>query len=214
MSGAGREAGFTLLEVVIGAALLGMMMLLLTGSLRIGAESWDAGEERMARASRLFVVENFLRSHIGSLLPVVVPRGNGELEPPLQGGPDFLEYVAPLPEQVQAAGLYRFRLYLSKNGERQDLRVAIIPYRSGPDKGETIETLDDLPLVEGVAAFKLAYLPLVAQNPGLLGRGDPPKWTEEWRNPQLPALIKVEIEPENEEPWPTLVVAPKTQILR
>ena len=54
------DDGFTLIEVLIGTALLGMMMLVLTGSLRIGAESWEAGEERMVKASRLYVVEGFL----------------------------------------------------------------------------------------------------------------------------------------------------------
>ncbi len=208
------EAGFTLLEVVIGAALMGIMMLLLTGSLRIGAESWDAGEERMAKASRLFIVENFLRSHIGSLLPISGTKKNGDMDPAFRGGLDFLEYVAPLPEQVKAGGLYRFRLYVSKNGEHKALRMAVIPYQSGPDKGETVEPLDDLALVEDIAKFTVVYLPLVIQSPSPLAPREEVKWVEEWENPQLPALIKLDIEPANEERWPTLVIAPKTQMLR
>ena len=58
-----HDRGFTLIEVLLATTLLGIMMLLLTGSLRIGADSWEAGEERMAKASRLFIVESFLRRH-------------------------------------------------------------------------------------------------------------------------------------------------------
>lgn len=214
------QSGFTLLEVTIGAALLGIMMLLLTGSLRVGAESWDAGEEKMAKASRMFVAQNFLRAHVGSLLPVAATRKDGELEPPVMGGPDSLEYVAPLPDQIKAGGLFRFRLYLDKKGEHQDLRVTITPYRTGPQQqqglgqNEKVEPLDDLPLVEDVAKFQASYLPSTAMVPGAIGSGDDVKWVEEWNRPQLPALIKLEIEPEGEGPWPVLVIAPKTQMLR
>lgn len=211
-----QQGGFTLLEVIIGTTILGMMMLLLTGSLRIGAESWEAGETRIAKASRVFVVANFLRGHIGSLLPVSATQKNGELEPPFKGTLDSLEYIAALPEQVKAGGLYRFQVYLAKNGEHQDLRVAILPYVSGPDqdKDKTAEPVDDLPLLENVKSFRATYLPLVLQPQLALSPGETVKWVEEWLNPQLPALIKLEIEPEGEEPWPTLVIAPKTLMLR
>ncbi len=210
----GKQAGFTLLEVIIGATLLSIMMVLLTGSLRIGAESWDAGEERMAKASRMFVVMNFLRGHIGSLLPVAGNKKNGDIDPAIRGWPDSLEYVAALPEQVKAGGLYKFRLYVSKNGGHQDLRMTITPHKVGGEQDDKVEPLDDLPLVENIEDFKLVYLPLVIQNMSPLGQREEVKWVEEWEQPQLPALIKLDIKPENEDPWPTLVIAPKTQMLR
>ena len=56
-----RSGGFTLIEILIGTAILGIMMLILTGSLRIGAQSWEAGETRIERANRQFVIQNFLK---------------------------------------------------------------------------------------------------------------------------------------------------------
>lgn len=209
-----RQAGFTLLEVIIGATLLSIMMLLLTGSLRISAESWDAGEERMAKASRMFVVLNFLRGHMGGLLPVAGTRKDGEIDFAFKGGPDSLEYVAALPEQVKAGGLYRFRLYVSNAGGHKDLRVAIIPHKVGGEQDSKAEPLDDLPLVEKVEEVKLSYLPLVVQNNNPLGERIAVKWNFEWQEPQLPALVRLEITPENEDPWPALVIAPKIQMLR
>jgi general secretion pathway protein J len=210
------HGGFTLIEVLIGATLLAVMMTLLMGSLRIGAQSWELGEERMAKASRLFIVENFLRSHIESLLPVAATMKNGAMEPAFQGGRDTLSYVAPLPEQVKLGGLYRFDLYISK-GEKKDLRVAILPYSTQPDKAGTVEPLDDLALLENIEELKLAYLP--RPNPGgnlnpLQGQSQDIKWSDEWREPQIPAMIRIDIKPAGEDPWPTLLIAPKTMMLR
>jgi general secretion pathway protein J len=213
------ETGFTLIEVLIATTLLAVMMLLLTGSLRIGAASWDQGEERIQKASRMAVVQNFLRAHIASLLPVVSVSDTGQTSLAFHGSRDTLEYVAPLPEQVKLGGLYRFQLYLAQQGDRHDLRVAVIPYvgvRPG-GKAETVEPLDDLALVENVKDFRVAYFarPLA---PGAIQPGAfQPKqneWQEEWQMNQLPGLIRIEIEPEGEEPWPPLIVALRAQTLR
>lgn len=213
-----RNAGFTLLEVMIATTLLAVMMLLLTGSLRIGASSWDAGEERITRASRMFIVQNFLRSHIGSLLPVTTTLSDGQIVAVFRGGSDSLEYVAPMPEQVNRGGLYKFNLYLARNGDTKDLRVAILPYvaPSGAARRETVEPVDDLALLENVDAFRLSYLgpaSPMASTPQLQGTREL-TWTEDWTQGQPPILIRIDIEPENEAPWPSLVLAPRTQAIR
>jgi general secretion pathway protein J len=214
------ESGFTLLEVLIATTLLGVMMMLLTGSLRISAESWDAGEQRMAKASRMFVVENFLRSHIGGLLPLPGLVRNDEIEPALAGTKDSLSYIAPLPEQINAGGLYRFKLYVAERPEGKDLRVRIVPYVNNPQKiPEQQEPLDDLALLENVARFQLSYLPEKIQAEGQASNPAPPldrslDWLEQWGGEQLPALIRVQIEAEGEDPWPTLIIAPRARSLR
>lgn len=207
--------GFTLIEVLIGSTLLAMMMLLLTGSLRIGAESWNIGEERMAKASRLTIVLHFLRTHISSLLPVAGTMKNGQIEPAFHGSDVLLHYVAPLPEQVQRGGLYHFELYLAKQGKSHDLRMKISPYSMNPDRQNQVEPIDNVPIVENVKTFKISYLPRSNMNSsGGLPGSTTTQWVSEWQQPQLPALIQLDIEPEDEEPWPTLFIAPKTMMLR
>lgn len=211
------QAGFTLLEVMIGATLLSVMMVILTGALRVSADGWDAGEERMARASRLFIVENFLRNHISSLAPVAGTVKNGQLEPSFHGTAESLTYVAPMPEQVNAGGLFRFQIYVGKNGESRDLRVAITPYVATPGMEKEVEPIDDLALVERIKSLRVAYLARrnfgAGQELSLPG-GSQKEWTEEWTQNQLPAVIRIDIELEDEEPWPTLMIVPKTLVLR
>jgi general secretion pathway protein J len=217
MKGHRAQGGFTLMEVLIAATLLSVMLVIITGTLRVGADSWNAGEERMAKASRLFIVGNFLRTHLGAMLPLAGTIRNGQMEPAFRGGRDTLAYVAAMPEQVRAAGIFRFELYLSKNGDTQDLRVAIKPYQGGPDTGETAETVDDLALVEGVRSLKLAYLSR-REPAGSLDMTRPQiqrqEWQEEWTENQLPAAIRIDLAPEGEDPWPSLFIAPRTLMLR
>ena len=212
-----NQGGFTLIEILLAATLLSVMMLLLTGSLRIGAESWEAGEHRLAMASRLFVVENFLRNHIGGLLPVAGAMRNGEIEPSFRGTRDSLSYVAPMPEQIETGGLFRFELYLSKKQASSDLRMSITPYIANPKDGQSTALIDDLPILDNVDEFRVAYLPQPTpesgQNPAQF-KPQPGQWTEEWRDYQLPGLIRIEIKPAGEDPWPTLYIAPKTRMLR
>lgn len=213
-----RHRGFTLIEVLLATVLLSVMMLLLTGSLRIGAESWEAGEKRLADASRLFVVENFLRHHIGSLLPVAGTVVSGEMRPAFYGSSDTLSYVAPMPEQIDVGGLYRFDVYWAKaDDNRRDLRVSITPYNAAPSDTKPPEPVDDLSIVEDVEKFTVSYFPQPppATNPNGINPLQPdPQWLDEWRDPQLPALIRITITPAGEKTWPELLIAPKTRILR
>jgi len=203
-------SGFTLIEVLIATTLLGVMMLLLFGSLRIGVTSWDSGEDKMARASRLFLVENFLRNHIESALPLVEMEESGGGAIPLKGGEDWLEYVSTMPPQVRAGGLYRFRLYVAKNGQRNDLKVAMRPYVSNPnssEKAQPAEPIEDVLLLENLGQITFSYLPENLQTAQPVNS----TWLPEWRKGQLPMLIQVKIEPEDEEPWPALVIALRTR---
>jgi len=201
-----KLSGFTLIEVLIATTLLGVMMLLLFGSLRIGVTSWDSGEDKMARASRLFLVQNFLRNHIGSALPLVEMEESEGSGISLRGGEDWLEYVSTLPPQVRSGGLYRFRLYVAKNGHQNDLKLAMRPYVSNQDSTEAAEPIEDVLLLEKLDKLTLSYLPENLQ----IGQQNNPTWLREWQQALLPMLIQVQIEPEDEEPWPTLVIALRT----
>ncbi len=75
-----RVAGFTLLEVLIATSILGIMMVLLFGSMRICIRSWEAGEAHMQKVSRMTVIQNFFRSHLRSALTFPDSKNPGDFE--------------------------------------------------------------------------------------------------------------------------------------
>ena len=138
-----RARGFTLLEVLIAASLLSIMMLLLLGSLRIGASSWENGEKDLERTSQFLVVQAFLRKH----LSVAIPRPIGD---PLRLGAQFigtrstLEYVGLLPAQIRP-GLYRFSFFLEARGGQKSLKLGVKTLDATAE-GEQLEELPAFPV--------------------------------------------------------------------
>ena len=65
-----RNAGFTLIEVLIGMSLLSIMMLLLFSSLRISVRNWDAGENRIVQVSETAAVQNFFQRYLTTVRPL------------------------------------------------------------------------------------------------------------------------------------------------
>ncbi len=53
--------GFTLIEVLIAMTLLSIMVVLLFSSLRICAQSWEQGENKITEVNEVAVVYNFFQ---------------------------------------------------------------------------------------------------------------------------------------------------------
>lgn len=207
-----RQNGFTLLEVLMAATLLAVMMTLLLGSLRIGARSWEEGDRRTAATSRMLAAGNFLRTHLATALPLPnINRRNTaqdeEMVPLMfQGSADRLKYVGTLPPQVRG-GLYLFELYIAERNDGRDLKLAMMPLSSEDNAGfggANREGIEDVTIVENLDTFRIAYLEPPTPDAA-------PTWRTEWRERMLPALIRLEITPTGEAPWPALVIVPRIE---
>lgn len=212
-----HSPGFTLIEILIAISIMGIMMLILTGALRVGAESWESGEARIERANRVFVVQNFLRRHIATLLPLSAVNSKGEMDPAVNGIGNAFSYIAALPDQLEGGGLYRFTIYLTGEDDNKAIRVSITPFQTSSRSDRPQPTpIDDVVLLDQASHFKLSYFG-VAQNqntPTSTGGPPQPKWETVWHEFQLPIMIKVEMGRVGEPAWPTLLITPRTQVLR
>ncbi len=65
-----EPAGFTLIEFLIAATLLGLMGAALFGSLRVALNSYTRSQERMEVEGRQRVLEDMVRRQLGSLYPL------------------------------------------------------------------------------------------------------------------------------------------------
>lgn len=186
-----RVAGFTLLELLIGLALLGFIMALLFGGFRLAVDSWDAVETHAQRTADDHATLAFVRRVLGSAQPLRLARLP---EQPLAfaGQPDRVVLVAPLTEQV---GPRTIALAIDRQtGEgsatspalRLVLREGPPPYAAG-DLLDPLAAVGDRTLIGDLQDADFAFF-------GAARPGEPARWHAVWGNAaQLPALIRMRL---------------------
>ncbi|MCO5762003.1 MAG: prepilin-type N-terminal cleavage/methylation domain-containing protein [Chromatiaceae bacterium] len=189
-----RQAGFTLLELVVAITLMGLVLVVLYSGLRLGMSGWDSGEQRAEATNRLRLVQEFLRRQLAQSMTVYQTGDEQERVVVFAGQADTIEFVAPMLAQLGQGGLYRVRV------EASDGRLWIRwrPYLpADPSAGEERET----ELLDGVSAVEWAYF-------GSEGDDDSqPQWRSDWTSPERrPVLVRLNLNLRGE-PWPDLVVA-------
>lgn len=190
-----RQAGFTLLELVVAITLMGLVLVMLYSGLRLGLNSWDGGERHAEETNRRRSVEEFLRRRLAESVTVYQTNDRQERTVMFAGRSDDIEFVAPMLTYLGQGGLYRLRIDVA--GGR--LRIRFRPYLpQDSSAGDERESL----LLEGVSGLEWAYFGLERDNDT-----EPPRWRSAWNSPERrPALVRLNLAVRGE-PWPDLVVA-------
>ena len=201
-----RIRGFTLLELLLALTLLGLVIAVMFGSLRLSARSWDMGEERTDTVNQMRTASQFLRLQLSQTYPL---RWRKIQNSPLafNGQNDRMRFSAPLLSRVGQGGIFWLELSLE---ETQDNKKRLLLKRLNPDRNATtVPEFNDAEitvLAEGLSEMKISYY----------GRDDnrtdtvEPTWRELWEAKQeLPQLIKIQIKSANGSVWPELVAQPK-----
>ena len=117
-----RQRGFTLLELLIAMTLMGLVLGLLYGGLRLGARSWDAGEQRAERINEMQAVHDFIRRQIRQSLEVFRNTRQGRVLA-FQGESRRLLIVAPMFEYLGQGGLYYIEFDVLQDVDGDVLRM-------------------------------------------------------------------------------------------
>lgn len=205
-----HQSGFTLIEVMLAMTLLSIMMVLLFGSLRISAQSWDAGEKKIARVEEAAVVFRFFQRHLTPARPVWQRSADGQSAVAaktanafsFQGTATSLRFVSTFPASAKRPGLQWFSIDpAEQQGAEYAVKVAIVPFFQAVD-GQVRQPEEEL-LLDHVASFRLAYFGW--DQPGQSGY-----WHDSWSDRKaLPALVRVSIARSDESFWPDMVFALK-----
>jgi general secretion pathway protein J len=205
LEGARRQAGFTLVELLVAMTLLAFLSLTLFGGLRFGARSWEVVVDSSAERDRIASTQTFLRDRLGQLtLPGPAGLRHSDADRRLDGGPERLEFIAPWLSALSLGGLYRFTLWHEDTGNGR-LMLRWQPAEADPD---ALEDLGDLAgervLLDGVAEFSLSYF-------GAADEDAEPEWLDQWESPgDPPRLVRVRLAfADARRVWPDFVVAPK-----
>ena len=91
-----RQGGFTLLEMVVVVAVLGLLMVGLTHGVRTGLALWEAQSRRVGDTAELDAAARILRSLLTGITPSVATPGTGGAVQ-LKGTTENLVFVGDLP---------------------------------------------------------------------------------------------------------------------
>ncbi len=86
-----KEAGFTLLELMISIAIVGILVFILMAVLRLGFRSVEAGEKKIESLGRVKASLNMIEAQIQSEIPLTFDEA-GEKKYYFKGQPDSLEF--------------------------------------------------------------------------------------------------------------------------
>jgi general secretion pathway protein J len=203
------ERGFTLLELLAAITLLGLLMAVLFGGLRLGTRVWETADARLDSSVRLQIVQDFIRQRLAETLPLeAVPPELAEVgasEPLFLGTVETVRFASLLPENL-GAGIYLMELELAESGHADGSNNLVLSWRPFEPPDQTAEEVEpeERVLIENIEAVELSYF-------GTIDPAQPPDWWQAWENqPELPGLIRLQVRfAENDERrWPELIVRP------
>ena len=204
-----KSQGFTLLEMLIGLTLLGVLLILIYSALNISLRAWDTGDQRASEASHQRIVQSFLRRELGQVFPIRW-RGIAESKIAFEGANRELKFVTALNlgASVKEGGLQWGHLYLADDTgpegiRRQSLFLKREIFDLHAKDWSGLDSVKPTRLIEGVKAIEISYF-------GAENDTTDPKWADEWTQPlRLPLLVKISIKTDLGRDVPELVVALK-----
>lgn len=192
-----REAGYTLAELLVVLALLGIMALVMADGMRFGGRVWESSARRADTIEAMSGGQTLLRT----LLERIVPR---DLDPGIPGDPNLfrasatrMSFLALAPAAIDAGAVSRFDLEVTPANGGQQLVLSWTPL-AGPNARQRRV------VVENADAISFAFARR-DQNGSLDWRSD---WVDQSGAPDL-VMVRVTRRGMGSTPWPDLLVRPR-----
>ena len=194
--GTRNQAGFTLVEVLIGITLLAMLGTLIANGLRLGGRAWNDAERQTASGDETAMLRNLLRRTIARTRPEFASADPRDTAIAFGGEADTLSLMAPRPGTQFDGPWVRERFEVARDGASLALFVSLP--RDAVNQAE-IRVM----LLDHVLNVRFAYF-------GSAGPGQSRGWQDSWLGrSRLPDLVRVAIVRDDPKlrTWPELVVA-------
>lgn len=185
-----KEAGFTLVELLVSLMVLSLVMSFVPGALRSGQRIWEM-ERRLDEEAALSSFRRYVEQRLAEAMPLQsrLPGRGVLLE--FTGEPDRIAFIAPAASGPGGGGVYRFELKLEPGAGRSTLILRQSIYRRPQPKA--LQATSDTPppmamerrLHGGIDGLALSYY-------GAPEQDQPATWSDRWtRSDRLPDLVEI-----------------------
>ncbi len=169
--------GFTLLELIISFAILGVILLIIGSGLRLGAKAWEKGEEIVDETQRIRVLWERLSYEIRSAYPYQTDK-MADKKIAFEGKSDSLSFVTSAIETDGKGGMKWVSYYIKDNG-------LMLKEKRLPDKELDEAKGEEIILEPKIKDIKFEYYEKKKED-----------WETSWDSKEkgrLPEVIKVSI---------------------
>ena len=199
-----REAGFTLIEIILATVLLALGLTIAFASLHSANASAQRAELAAARNEHLRAVQGFLYRTLQSAQPLVLARdARSQQVTYFDGTRDTLRFVAPMPGYLSRGGPYVLTLKLvpsdAGGGMRLQFRYAMLVDEKPFAADDKLAPED---LLDGIAEAHFEYRALGAD--AKIG-----SWQPGWdRSAELPLQVRLQLRfTDTSRAWPAFTTA-------
>jgi len=154
------KRGFTLLELMLSLAIMGVVLLIIFGALRIGTRAWEKGEKDVAVHQRQRAVLDLLSRQIASACIYEIKMGDDAFY--FKGSEGTMEFVSRSPIVPGALTGVVFVKYMIQEGDGDGKKqLKLYEKDAGFLKEEDLESQEEedlFTLISGIQDLQFEYL--------------------------------------------------------
>lgn len=195
-----RQAGFTLVELLVSLAILGMMAAMLLSGLVTGRRVWERVEHRTQAGEDVMAAQDAVRALVRRSVALGSLDGS-RTRVLFTGDERQMQFISAAPDALAPMPPMTYRLGLSAGGA---LTLDRLPDLATDDSGAVTR----LVLARGIAGLEFSYFGPTPPDNNL-------RWRSRWvRQSALPRLVRIRASYRqgDKRVWPDLIVQPSATI--
>ncbi len=193
-----RQAGFTMIELLLATALIALIMAMAYGGFRAAVRATSSGEALIEEINRQRVVHQFVQRQLSLARPLII-EDDGEEQVRFEGERERVRFVAPMPGYLGFGGQYVQELRLERGREGMDL-VFAFAMLNGYEPGD-LDAEPPVTLLENVGSALFEFL-------GFDENGEEVFWDTFWEpRERLPLAIAMRLDYQRDNGlfWPEMI---------
>jgi general secretion pathway protein J len=125
-----KVGGFTLVELQIALLIVALMVVLMSGALRLASKTWASVNKQQDSVEHRYLLAQYLRRHVSNARFMTVSTEKYGSVTGFFGDDEQINFVAPFPVFHQSGELYWWNLKLEWNdsSDHYDLVASYFPY--------------------------------------------------------------------------------------